>query len=65
MNDDILHVHAELFSRDLREFVQRTKIFPLPEYDLDIEQGREADVLCISGVGTRAVRNRTLRANGA
>ncbi|OYX00890.1 MAG: replication protein [Bosea sp. 32-68-6] len=36
------------FSRDLREFVQRTKIFPLPEYDLDIEQGREADVLCIS-----------------
>ncbi|MGR9140733.1 replication initiator protein A [Rhizobium leguminosarum] len=33
------------FSYDLREFVARTQAFPLPEFDLSLEEGREGMLL--------------------
>ncbi|QLF72055.1 replication initiator protein A (plasmid) [Peteryoungia desertarenae] len=33
------------FAYDLREFVTRTQAFPMPEYDLAMEQGREEQML--------------------
>lgn len=33
------------FAYDLREFVKRTQAFPLPDYDLSLEEGREEQML--------------------
>ena len=33
------------FLRDLKELVKRTRAFPMPDYDLDLETGRDGSVL--------------------
>ena len=33
------------FSYDLREFVTRTLAFPMPEYDLSLEEGKDGSML--------------------
>lgn len=33
------------FAHDLRKFVATTKLFPLPEYDLDLSEGRDGPVI--------------------
>lgn len=35
------------FTRDLKQFVSTTKLFPLPEYDLELSTGRDGPVLHI------------------